>query len=1340
LAWLALGTLSWPPAARAQTVRYVDDDSGCEGQRPCYQSIQAAVDAAAGGDTISVAAGRYTETVVVVDEALLLEGPGIGDPAAPSRADQHALWVGRSGGQPGAALVVDALTRDVAGVKVSGFRIISSAIGIHLLGRRSGDPVPPPSGRPASTTDTTIAGARVADNLFEGALGGGPAAGPAVVATWGRDLTIERNRIRGGGAGVALVGGTRLRVHDNTIDSVEGVGVGVRAHGGDIDVSRNTIQTPGGRGVEVRALVVAGLVGRTTGLKLADNTVVDAAAEGIDVAAEHGGLIEQVELLGNRVIGAGGGLGAAGVAAGSPLGAIALRGAGGGLAMVRVQGGNVEGMHRPAGASGAGIYAERVTTTLEIVDATVAGGAGAGVELIDIDSAWIHRSTISGNAEGVRIVETAATAPGAPSDVKLGGFAGEGNNLAGNTGDALALVNARGTGGMRDVDASYNAWGTAYAPDIEARIRHRPDDGRLGLAGYLPALGTPRNVELVASPPQLVADGASESIVTATVADAIGRPAADGTLVLFTTEGGTLARPGLRAEAEEEDGPGAVRRTGEWGMYESAAFGPFSGSGYLRSDQAGETLSWAFDAPALLLRYGQTVLGGGTFVVQVDGRDVGAVSTLGPRKTWVERVVAADLGPGSHTVVLTVQSGEVNVDLLAGGAATAGGRAEARLRSGPDVGAARVTATAHGADGNPSAMLVVPFTAGPPALVAVAVGASTLAVGGERTTVTAEVRDARGRTVPDRTEVRFTATLGSISPDRVLTQGGRALATFASGNQVGQAGVRAEAGGIAASQVITLTAGPPASVTITPDSATLPANSTSTAGLTIAVHDAYGHPVRDGTPVLVTTNLGFLEQVSLTTVNGIGWTRLRAGPVAGEAFVRASAGAATGQATVVFEAPDIRIIKRAEPQTVVVPGERVTFTLRVDNVGGGIVYDLDVKDPLPAGLISQTVQPAFIPPGPEVEVRHGAPPYELKVDYLQPGQTGLITITARVDTSLRWGPHNELVNRATAGTPKADDLTPEDNASSANLVIVPGSVVTVTVRGPERLTVGGATGKVTARVTDRFGNPVANGTSVFFTADLGTVNPAVAQTRNGVAETTLTSSPRAGLATVRAISTGDRGGLVYVRFTAGPPTGLAVAASKPRLVVGGDTAVITATLADQFGNGAPDELVRFDSSLGLLSTTAARTGPLGTVTTTLRSNVLTGVATVRAISGPFTQLLEIPFDPGPVTQIDLTLDQSTIPIGARVRAVAETTDEFGNPVPGIPVEFSADVGVLRQRLVVTDDQGRAVNHVTALRTGNGLIRATGAGFNATAPLVIDRARVYLPAAMRGARLPGRAAR
>ena len=101
------------------TTHYVDDDGGCAGQSPCYTTIQAAVNAAATGDTIEVLPGVYASFTVVTDnltiqssslaDAVFVDGNGGSFAAKISNADgvtlqdltlrnaQYGLWLENAG-------------------------------------------------------------------------------------------------------------------------------------------------------------------------------------------------------------------------------------------------------------------------------------------------------------------------------------------------------------------------------------------------------------------------------------------------------------------------------------------------------------------------------------------------------------------------------------------------------------------------------------------------------------------------------------------------------------------------------------------------------------------------------------------------------------------------------------------------------------------------------------------------------------------------------------------------------------------------------------------------------------------------------------------------------------------------------------------------------------------------------------------------------------------------------------------------------------------------------------------------------------------------------------------
>jgi len=184
---------------------------------------------------------------------------------------------------------------------------------------------------------------------------------------------------------------------------------------------------------------------------------------------------------------------------------------------------------------------------------------------------------------------------------------------------------------------------------------------------------------------------------------------------------------------------------------------------------------------------------------------------------------------------------------------------------------------------------------------------------------------------------------------------------------------------------------------------------------------------------------------------------------------------------------------------------------------------------------------------------------------------------------------------------------------------------------PPIVRVGGETTQVHARITDRFGNPVAGGTVVTFTTDLGNFGGATTittTTTGGEASATLYSANTAGTATIGVRSGISAYRAVYVTFVPDAPAALALSSDRPRIAVGGQSAELLALVTDRFGNPVSDgTLVTFSTDLGLLNggTVAVATTTDGTARIHLTSGMTTGTAHVRAESGSGADEITVEF-------------------------------------------------------------------------------------------------------------------
>ena len=443
-----------------------------------------------------------------------------------------------------------------------------------------------------------------------------------------------------------------------------------------------------------------------------------------------------------------------------------------------------------------------------------------------------------------------------------------------------------------------------------------------------------------------------------------------------------------------------------------------------------------------------------------------------------EVTITTDLGSlGSNSVVKT----------------TINGVAQATLTSGLTIGTAHITATSGSAVGHTQ----VTFTVGAPYTVTVESWPPTIEVGGSTATITATVTDIGGYAVADGTPVVFTTDLGSLGSDTVTkyTINGVATATLTSPLTPGVATITATAGSKSGTTIVKFAPGPPDSIEIVAAPPYIPIGG-ATSLITATVKDRYGNNVVNGTNVDFITTLGTVSPPSASTIDGIAVTTLTSGMIVGTARVTAVSGSVEDWVDVVFTVgPPFYISVVANPASIGLNGQTSNIEATVRDIGGN-----NVADGTPVTFTTSL------------------------------GSLGSDTVikytTSGVATAV-------LTSGTTAGT-AIITATADSKYSVTQVVIVPDPPYTVTLTAdPVAIPANGvSTSMLTAMVTDQYGNPVADGTPVTFTTNLGTLDGSssiVRFTTGGVATAILTSSRTDGLATVTAVC-GGRENQIHVYF------------------------------------------------------------------------------------------------------------------------------------------------------------------------------------------------------------------
>lgn len=405
----------------------------------------------------------------------------------------------------------------------------------------------------------------------------------------------------------------------------------------------------------------------------------------------------------------------------------------------------------------------------------------------------------------------------------------------------------------------------------------------------------------------------------------------------------------------------------------------------------------------------------------------------------------------------------------------------------------------------------------------------------------------------------------------------------------------------------------------------------------------------------------------------------------------------------------LRLDKEVQPQTPLHPGDRITYTLRLENGGPATAHHTVLSDTLPTVVVSPSVYAAGITLTPRL-----GEPFSWDVSDLAPGRSGIVTIAGSIAVSAQPG---FLVNQARVrSSSRGDD--PADNVDRVTSLIAAGppSRLEATVVPPGLPADGRSMAVVQAIVQDAAGLPVPDGTVVRFLTDAGTfyggTQTLSRTTHLGRAEALLRAGTEVTTATV-SIASGDAWCQVRVPEVPLGPELLSVHA-QPAAVAPTGTVAVTVTVSDRLGHPVQDGTpVEIGTTLGIISPTVAWTSA-GRVYATLRGVGAPGWATVVAASGGASGRAQVRFGEPPSLTLTLGVHPDALLADGVSRAQVTATLRLpsGEPVTGtFWVHFGTTLGEIPSRSLAISGTAR-VSLTAGLTTGKATVTAWAEGVSA----------------------------
>ncbi len=375
----------------------------------------------------------------------------------------------------------------------------------------------------------------------------------------------------------------------------------------------------------------------------------------------------------------------------------------------------------------------------------------------------------------------------------------------------------------------------------------------------------------------------------------------------------------------------------------------------------------------------------------------------------------------------------------------------------------------------------------------------------------------------------------------------------------------------------------------------------------------------------------------------------------------------TNQETITVYAVELAVEKAASPSTVKA-NELITYTITVRNDGHAIADNVRITDTLPTSIVQSSVISSA---SPGVVFDSATPPTYV---WTTPTLDGLSSITISISGRLvttPWSASGDIFSNTVEVSSDDAETNLLNNVDQEQATGRPSDPYTVTIIPALTETTVGTDVPVTATVTDQFGNPAYDGTTVSFSSTPvgSSVTPPNPATSGGTANTTL-SSVISATVTVTATA-GTATDSAEVVFHPGSLHHFAIDVTDPQTAGVDFTVGITAM--DQYGN-----IVDFNDTVALTDTTLTldpTISPLlvngqgafsATVYTATPADVITatwGITPIIGVSSPFEVL------PGDPDTLVVTVNPTTIRMCETAVVTTTITDQWGNPIPDQPVSL-----------------------------------------------------------------------